>query len=172
MMNVRAHLSRCVPIALACLLAACASMKDFNDARKRVAPGGQLERDTRDAKAQEEVARAEQDRLRILKEEQDAELRRNAERIAAVESAASEQGRLLAQALNNKQVSASRHAELKSQLDAIRAETLALQRQNKADEAKAAIDPKVRADKDRRLRDLEQRRKDLERVLAQLVGGR
>ncbi len=42
--------------------------------------------------------------------------------------------------------------------------------QNKADAMKAAPDPQAQAAKEKKLRDLEARKKELERVLGQLSG--
>jgi hypothetical protein len=149
------------------LLGGCANT--YLDAKANTAPGGQQSRDI--AAAQTELATAQQQNVRLSDEklQRERELKRNNDRIRAMEADLRKQDVVLADALKAKQVSSARHAELKREMDSIRAEMQSVDMQNRGDAMAATPDPKADAAKETRLRDLEKRKKELEGALAALA---
>jgi len=154
-----------LPAALL-LLGGCAT---YMDAKQNTAAGGQQSRDI--AAAKTELATAQQENVRLSDEklQRERELKRNNDRIRAMESDLKKQDQVLADALKAKQVSSTRHAELKREMDSIRAEMQSVDMQNRGDAMAKTADPKADAAKEARLRDLEKRKKELEVALAALT---
>jgi hypothetical protein len=155
-----------VSIVLGVTLSGC---ETYLDAKKNVAPGGQLERDTADARRELDQAKRENVRLQQAKVDRERELERNERRIQAIEADLRQQDSALASALQAKKLTKTRHDQIKRDMEAIRKETAALGRQNDSDRLSGASDSKADAAKEARLRDLERRKKELEAALAALV---
>jgi hypothetical protein len=159
--------TRCaVAIAALAALSGCAT---YMDAKSNTAAGGQQSRDIAAAKTELSAAQAQNVRLSDEKVQRDREIKRNNDRIRAMETDLRKQDALLADALKAKQVSSSRHAELKREMDAIKAEMQSVDMQNRGDAFAASPDPKADAAKEARLRDLEKRKRELEGALAALT---
>lgn len=150
------------------LLGGCAT---YLDAKSNVAPGGKQERDIAAAKADLSAAKADNVRLGDEKLQRERELKRNDERIRAVQADLRKQEEALAAARKSKQVSDARYAELKRQMDALRAETQQVELQNNADALSKTPDRKADDAKAAKLADLEKRKKALETELARIAGG-
>ena len=149
------------------LLGGCANT--YLDAKANTAAGGQQSRDI--AGAQTDLATAQQTNVRLSDEklQRERELKRNDDRIRAMQADLRKQDVVLADALKAKQVSSSRYAELKREMDSIRAEMQSVDMQNRGDAMATTSDPKADAAKEARLRDLERRKKELEGALAALT---
>jgi hypothetical protein len=141
----------------------------YLDAKKNVAPGGQLEKDTADARRTLDAAKRENVSLQQAKADRERELERNEHRIQAIEADLRQQDAALASALQAKKLTKTRHDQIKKDMEAIRRETATLGQQNDSDRLAGATDPKADAAKEKRLRDLERRKKELEAALAALV---
>ena len=152
--------------AFALLASGC---ETYIDAKRNVAPGGQLERDTAEAKRNLADAKRENAQLQDAKARRERELEENERRIQALESDLRQQDAALTKALQARQVSKARYDELKRNMDAIRKETASLAQQNDADRLTSVSDKKADAAKEERLRSLEKRKKELETALAALV---
>jgi hypothetical protein len=155
-----------VPFVACLTLAGC---ETYLDAKKNVAPGGKLERDTAEARRDLDQAKRENVRLQQAKADREQELERNERRIQAIEADLRQQDATLASALKSRQLTKARHDQLKKDMEAIRRETAALGQQNDSDRLSGASDAKADAAKETRLRDLERRKKELEAALAALV---
>lgn len=159
-----------LPLAIACatlLLGGCAA-NTYLDAKRNTAAGGQQERDIQTAKTELATAKSQNLSLSDQKLQRERELERNNKRIRAMEADLKAQDQALASALKAKQLSQSRHAELKREMDSIKAEMQSVDMQNKGD-AFGAPDPKADAAKEARLKELERRKKELETALAALA---
>jgi hypothetical protein len=141
----------------------------YIDAKRNTAAGGQLERDTADARRSLDEAKRENAQLQDAKIRRDRELEEHERRIRAVETDLRAQDASLAKALKAQQVSKARYDQLKRDLDAIRKETVSLGQQNDSDRLSSASDKKADAAKEARLRDLERKKKELESAVAALV---
>ena len=148
------------------LLVGCANA--YLDAKRNVAPGGQQSQDIAAAKTDLTSAQAANASLSDQKLQRERELDRNNKRIRAVEADLRKQDVALSDAVKAKQVSQTRAAELKKEMDSIRAEMQSVDMQNKGD-AFGQPDAKADAAKEARLRALEQRKKDLEAALGAMV---
>jgi hypothetical protein len=153
-------------VAAALVLAGCANT--YLDAKRNVAPGGQQSKDIAAANAELEAARAQNVSLSDQKMQRERELERNDKRIRTLESDLRQQDAALASALKSKQLTQARYADLKREMDSIRAEMQSVDMQNKGD-IMAPPNPKADAAKEARLRELERRKKELEGALAQLA---
>jgi hypothetical protein len=164
-MNLHRSLS-----ALACvvLLAGCGT---YMEARENVKPGGRLDQEKAAARTELQTAKSEQTRLGDEKAQREAELKRNDERIRAVQADLQRQELALQNALAARKVSQARYAELKRELDGVKAESQSIDLQLKSAAFRPA-DPKTDAAKEQRLRDLEKRKADLEKQLAQVTSVR
>ena len=141
----------------------------YVDAKRNTAKGGQLERDTADARRSLAEAKRENAQLQDAKIQRDRELEENERRIRAVEADLRDQDASLAKALKGQQVSKARYDQLKRDLEAIRKETTALGQQNDSDRLSATSDKNADAAKEARLRELERKKKELETAVAALV---
>ena len=156
-------------LAGACgLLPGC---ETYQDAKRNIAPGGQLQVDTAAARADLQSQQAQRTALEDQKLQRERELERNDKRLRAMEADLAKENKALNDALAAKKVSEQRYKQLKSEMDSIRQEMQQIDLQNKG-AAMAAPDPKADAAKEERLRKLEARKKELETALAQLVGRR
>ena len=153
-------------MALAALASGC---ETYIDAKRNVAPGGKIERDTDEAKRNLADAKRENAQLQDAKARRERELEENERRIQTLESDLRQQDAALTKALQARQVSKARYDELKRNMDAIRKETASLAQQNDADRLTSVSDKKADAAKEERLRSLEKRKKELETALAGLV---
>jgi chromosome segregation ATPase len=154
----------------ATVLAALASgCETYIDAKRNVAPGGKLERDTAEARQNLADVKRENTELQNAKARRERELEENERRIQALESDLRQQDAALTKALNARQLTKARYDELKRNMDSIRKETAALAQQNDADRLASASDKKADAAKEERLRALEKRKKELETALAAVV---
>jgi hypothetical protein len=153
-------------IALSAALSGC---ETYIDAKKNVAPGGQLERDNAEARRTLAEVKRENVQLQQTKAQRERELAENERRIQALEADLRQQDVVLAKALQARQVSKTRHDQLKRDMDAIRKETVAIAQQNDSDRLSGASDTKSDAAKQARLRELERRKNELEAALAALV---
>lgn len=90
------------------------------------------------------------------------------DRIAATQVELKRQDTLLAAALKDRKVSQARWRELKTELESIKAEAQNLELQAKGD-AVGKPDPASQAAKEKRLKDLEERKSKLEATLQQLA---
>jgi len=154
-------------VAASLLLGGCAN-NAYLDAKRNTAAGGQQSRDIAAAQTDLQVAKAENISLGDQKLQRQRELERNDRRIRALEGDLRKQDAALAEALKAKRLTSARHAELKREMDTIRAEMQSVDMQNKGD-AFAQADPKADAAKEARLRELERRKKELEGALSQLA---
>jgi chromosome segregation ATPase len=150
------------------LLGGCAT---YMDARDNVRPGGRLDQQKQAAQEDLQAAKTEQTRLASEKELREAEVRRNDARIRTVQADLQRQDEALANALKSRQLTQSRHDALKREVDSIRAESRAIDLQLKSAAFKAG-DAQTEAAKEKRLRDLEVRKQELEKLLAQVTSGR
>jgi PBP1b-binding outer membrane lipoprotein LpoB len=154
--------------ALACaalLLTGCAT---YMEARENIKPGGKIDQEKAAARTDLQSAKTEQTRLTDEKSQREAELKRNDERIRAVQADLQKHEQALQSALAAKKVSQSRYDELKRELDKVKAESQSVDLQLKSVAFKPA-DAKADAAKEQRLRDLERRKAELEKQLAQVT---
>jgi chromosome segregation ATPase len=143
----------------------------YQDAKRNVAPGGQLQVDTAAARTELQRQQTQRTVLEDQKLQRERELERNDKRLRAMEAELAKENKALNDALAAKKVSEQRYKQLKSEMDSIRQEMQQVDLQNKAS-ALGPADPKADAAKEQRLRQLEARKKELETALAQLVGRR
>jgi DNA repair exonuclease SbcCD ATPase subunit len=156
-------------LAGACwLLQGC---ETYQDAKRNVAPGGQLQVDTATARADLQRQQTQRTVLEDQKLQRERELERNDKRLRAMEADLAKENKALNDALAAKKVSEQRYKQLKSEMDSIRQEMQQIDLQNKGG-AMGAPDAKADAAKEDSLRKLEARKKELETALAQLVGRR
>jgi chromosome segregation ATPase len=156
-------------LAGACwLLQGC---ETYQDAKRNVAPGGQLQVDTAVARADLQSKQTQRTVLEDQKLQRERELERNDKRLRAMEADLAKENKALNDALAARKVSEQRYKQLKTEMDSIRLEVQQIDLQNKGG-ALGAPDPKADAAKEDRLRKLEARKKELETALAQLVGRR
>lgn len=156
-------------LAGACwLLQGC---ETYQDAKRNVAPGGQLQVDTAAARADLQSKQTQRTVLEDEKLQRERELDRNDKRLRAMEADLAKENKALNDALAAKKVSEQRYKQLKAEMDSIRQEVQQIDLQNKGG-ALGAPDAKADAAKEDRLRKLEARKKELETALAQLVGRR
>jgi chromosome segregation ATPase len=156
-------------LAGACLL--LQGCETYQDAKRNVAPGGQLQVDTAAARADLQRQQTQRTVLEDQKLQRERELERNDKRLRAMEAELAKENKALNDALAAKKVSEQRYKQLKAEMDSIRQEMQQVDLQNKAS-ALGPADPKADAAKEQRLRQLEARKKELETALAQLVGRR
>lgn len=161
------HLSSLSLACAAVLLGGCAA-NTYLDAKRNTAAGGQQERDIQTAKTELATAQSQNVSLSDQKLQRERELERNNKRIRAMEADLKTQDQALASALKARKLSQTRHAELKREMDSIKAEMQSVDMQNKGD-AFGAPDPKADAAKEARLKELERRKKELETALAALA---
>lgn len=154
---------RLLPLVL--LVSGCAT---YLDAKNNTAVGGQQDRDKAAARADLAAAQSQNASLQVQKQQRDAEIERNNQRIRALQADLKKQDTALANALKAKQVSQARYNELKKEMDSVKAETQSVELQNNGD-ALAKPDAKADAAKEARLKDLERRKKELEAALAGLT---
>jgi PBP1b-binding outer membrane lipoprotein LpoB len=147
------------------LLGGCAT---YMEARENVKPGGKLDQEKQAAQADLQAAQSEKTRLTSEKELREAELRRNDERIRAVQAETQRQDQVLAAALKSKQLTQQRYDALKKEVDSIRAESQSLDLQIKS-AAFRQSDPKADAAKEQKLRELERRKQELSKTLAEMT---
>jgi predicted nuclease with TOPRIM domain len=152
--------------ALAALASGC---ETYIDAKRNIAPGGQLERDTSEARQNLVDVKRENAELQDAKARRERELEENERRIQALESDMRQQDAALTKALQARQVTKARYDQLKRNMDSIRKETAALAQQNDADRLASVSDKKADAAKEERLRALEKRKKELETALAAVL---
>ena len=156
-------------LAGACgLLQGC---ETYQDAKRNVAPGGQLQVDTAAARTDLQRQQTQRTVLEDQKLQRERELERNDKRLRAMEDDLAKETKALNDALAAKKVSEQRYKQLKSEMDSIRQEMQQVDLQNKGG-ALGAPDAKADAAKEDRLRKLEARKKELETALAQLAGRR
>jgi hypothetical protein len=167
-MRLASHSLRLLFAALT-LTGFASGCETYIDAKRNTAAGGQLERDTADARRSLAEAKRENVQLQDAKIQRDRELEENERRIRAVEADLRDQDASLAKALQARQVSKGRYDQLKRDLDAIRKETAVLGQQNDSDRLSTAPDKKADAAKELRLRELERKKKELEAAVAALV---
>jgi chromosome segregation ATPase len=148
-------------VAASLALAGCAA---YTGADKRI----------RDTKAKTEAEKttlatekAKNVELQDKQTQIDRENERVGKRIAEVEKERVKLAASLDEALKARKVTTARHAELKRELDSIQAETQSLDLQHKGD-AVGKPDPAAQAAKEKRLKQLEERKKSLETTLQQL----
>jgi predicted nuclease with TOPRIM domain len=154
--------------ALACAALLLAGCGTFLEARENIKPGGKIDQDKATARRDLQTAKIEQTRLTDEKAQREAELKRNDERIRAVQADLQQHEQALQRALAAKKVSQSRYDELKRELDAVKAESQSVDLQLKSVAFRPA-DAKADAAKEQRLRDLERRKAELEKQLAQVT---
>ena len=152
----------------AVLLGGCAT---YMEARENVKPGGKIDQEKAAAQVDLDAAKADKSRLTSEKEQREAELRRNDERIRTVQADLQHQDQALAAALRSKQVTQQRYEALKKEVDSIRAESQSLDLQIKS-AAFRQPDPTADKAKEQKLRDLERRKQDLSKTLADMTSGR
>jgi PBP1b-binding outer membrane lipoprotein LpoB len=150
------------------VLGGCAT---YMEARENVKPGGKIDQDKAAAQADLQAAQGEKSRLTSEKEQREAELRRNDERIRTVQADLQRQDQVLAAALKSKQVTQQRYDALKKEVDSIRAESQSLDLQIKS-AAFRQSDPNADKAKEQKLRDLERRKQELSKTLADMTSGR
>jgi chromosome segregation ATPase len=150
------------------VLAGCAT---YMEARDNVKPGGKLDQEKAAAQADLQAAQEQQSRLTTEKEQREAELRRNDDRIRSVQTDLQRQDRALAAALQSKQVTQQRYDALKKEVDSIRAESQSLDLQIKS-AALRKSDANADKAKEQKLRDLERRKQELSKTLADMTSGR
>jgi GrpB-like predicted nucleotidyltransferase (UPF0157 family) len=161
------HHHRSVP-ALACAALLLAGCGTFMEARENIKPGGMIDQQKATARTDLKAAKAEQIRLTDERSQREAELKRNDDRIRAVQADLQQQEQALQRALAANKVSQSRYDELKRELDKVKAESQSVDLQLKSVAFKPA-DPKADAAKEERLRALERRKAELEKQLAQVT---
>lgn len=147
-------------LAAPALLGACTYLEE----RRDLNVGGPQQREA----AAQAALDAERQRSVVLNAKQsqrERELAAINARLAVAQSGLDEQSRRLDAALKNKQVSAARHAELKKQADALKADTASLKLRNDADRASKAKPAGNEPAKLKQIETLDQRRKDLESAL-------
>jgi predicted nuclease with TOPRIM domain len=161
--------SVCLLLAAITLAALVAGCETYIDAKRNIAPGGKLERDTNEARQTLVDVKRENAELQDAKARRERELEENERRIQALQSDLRQQDAALTKALHARQLTKARYDELKRNMDSIRKETAALAQQNDADRLASASDKKADAAKEERLRQLEKRKKELETALAAVV---
>jgi PBP1b-binding outer membrane lipoprotein LpoB len=157
--------------ALACAALLLAGCGTYMEARQNVKPGGKLDQEKQAARTELQSAKTEQVRLGDEKAQREAELKRNDERIRTVQADLQKQEQALQDAFAAKKVSQARYAELKRDLDSVKAESQSIDLQLKS-AAFRQSDPKADAAKEQRLRELEKRKKELEKTLAEAISAR
>jgi chromosome segregation ATPase len=158
-------------LALAAVCGLLQGCETYQDAKRNVAPGGQLQVDTAAAKTDLQRQQTQRTVLEDQKLQRERELERNDKRLRAMEADLAKENKALNDALAAKKVSEQRYQQLKAEMDSIRQEAQQIDLQNKGG-ALGAPDAKADAAKEDRLRKLEARKKELETALAQLVGRR
>jgi chromosome segregation ATPase len=159
---------RIAAVTLALLVSGCETVSSYTDAKKYQLSGG-AEKDIAQAQRVQADERARRQQLESQAQQRQREIDENDRRIAAARRDLDEQNRRLAVALNEKKLSAARHAPLKRQLDTLSTDLASLDKQMRADQTKnpsAPADP----EKLRKLKELETRKKELENALAIAVG--
>jgi chromosome segregation ATPase len=154
-------------VCVAPLLGGCV----YLDARQNVRPGGKIDTEIKAATEDLRGANDERTRLGDEKARREAEMKGNDERIRTVQADLQKQEQLLQDALAAKKLSQARYAELKRELAEVKAESQSIDVQLKS----AAFRPSdVQADaaKEQRLRELERRKKALEKTLAEAISTR
>ena len=155
-------------VALAALLAGCAGHA-YMDAKRNTAVGGQIDQDTSRAQAELDAARARNVQLQQDKGRMASQIEQDRRRIATVEGDLRRQDAALATALKAGKVSQGRHAALKKELDALRADTQSADMANRSQALAKGSDPKADAEKEQQLRSLERRKQALEAALAAMA---
>ena len=155
-------------VALAALLAGCAG-NAYMDAKRNTAVGGQIDRDTSKANADLEDARRRNAQLQDDKIRIASQIEQDRRRIATVEGDLRRQDAALATALKAGKLSRGRHASLKKELDALRADTQSADMANRSQAFNRGSDPKADAEKEQQLRNLERRKQELEAALAAMA---
>jgi DNA repair exonuclease SbcCD ATPase subunit len=150
------------------VLGGCAT---YMEARENVKPGGRIDQEKAAAQIDLRTAQEQKSRLSSEKERRDAELRSNDERIRSMQADLQRQDHALAAALKSKQMTQQRHDALKQELDEIRAESQSLDLQIKS-AALRKSDPDADKTKEQKLRDLERRKQQLAKTLADMTSGR
>lgn len=141
----------------------------YLDAKRRTAPGGEIDVQTQAAQSDLDRQRAHQTALQKESRTVDAQIRSNDQRIQSLQTTLRQQQQTLAKALKDRKISQARHDDLKRQLDAAQADTSAVQLQNQGKPLTRSIDPQASAAQEQQLKDLEKRKQDLEAVLANLA---
>jgi len=150
---------------LAALLTGCAG-NTYLDAKRNTAAGGQLERDTAAAQSDLDAARARNAQLQTDQARVAGQIEQDRRRISALEGDLGRQQAALDAARKSGKLSQARHAQLKRELDALRADTQAAELANRSRAVAKAPDPQADAAKQAQLRELERRKKALETALA------
>lgn len=163
-----AALMRWTGLALTALLAGCAG-NAYLDAKRNTAAGGQLERDTAAAQRDLDGARARNVQLQTDRERMAGQIEQDRQRIASLEGDLRRQETALAAALKAGKVSQARHAQLKRELDTLRADTQAAELANRSRAMAKTSDAQADAAKQAQLRELERRKKALEDALAAMT---
>jgi len=153
------------PLAAA-LLAGCASMDSFKQADADSRKGGAIDQ----AKAAEVRKQEGLKQAKVEKEDQLMQSTREKERmdrrLAAAQADLQQQDAALADALDKKRITQQQYADLKKQQDALKGDMASLQIKDRNDQKAKAPDPKVEAEKEAKLKALQQRKQDLEKALA------
>lgn len=125
------------------------------------------ERQTVEEKRTLEADKAKNVRLQDQSTQLDRENERVTKRIAAAQDELRKQDVALKSALSAKKVTQARYNDLKTELDSIQAEAQSLDLQHKGD-AVGKPDPAAQGAKEKRLKQLEDRKRNLETALQQL----
>lgn len=150
------------------LLAGCAGIP-YLDAKKRTESGGELDQQKAAAQTDLDQQRGRNTDLSQARAAREAELARDARRIAALDRDLKAKDRQLAAALKAQRVDQARYNELKRQVDGLQAETDAVQKAQQQAAGAATPDAAADAAKTKQLAELEQRKKALEDALGALT---
>lgn len=148
------------------LISGCGTYMEAKEATRR---GGTI--DQQKAAASQQLA-AEKSKNTQLQDEQlnrEREIARMDKRIQAAQAELANQNEVLNNALRSKKINQARYDDLKRQQSALQAELQNLELQNKSDSGAKTSDPAAQADKEKKLAELEKKKKNLEAALASLV---
>ena len=148
------------------VLPGCATYLDAKDATRA---GGSIDQQKAAANAQMVAARTQNTALQDQQMQRENELARMDKRIQSAQSDLAKQNVELAEALKARKLTQTRHDSIKRDLNAIQAEMGTLDLQNKASAGSKSNDAVARASQEKKLSELEAKKKELENVLSALV---